>query len=130
MKVDSELEAGILKEVGPSIDSDATTSLVAAAGNIIDELVVTNFQNSTMAGDQGIHPTNDDMAASKVETAAHETEGKVAQDTVAGVNGEVKASETEARAVTGEATAADSGASALRTKAGASDIETKALKMT
>jgi hypothetical protein len=130
MKTDAELKAEIMKDVGPIVASASAAALVAAAGAAIASFIVINYQNSTMAGDQGLHPTNDDMAASKVETAAVETEGKVAQDSVAGVNGEVKASETEARAVTGEATAADSGASALRTKAGASDIEVKALKMT
>lgn len=130
MNVDEDMKTEILNTTGPIIVSASASALVAAAGAAIASFLVINYQNSTMAGDKGLHPTNDDMAASKVETSAQETEGKLAQDTVAGVNGEVKANETEARASTGEATAADSGASALRTKAGASDIETKALKMT
>ncbi|MDR2632720.1 MAG: hypothetical protein LBC51_03740 [Treponema sp.] len=130
MDIDPVMKDEILSDTGPIIASASTAALVAAVGAIAASFLVINYQNSTMAGDTGVHPTNDDVAVSKVETAASETEGKLAQDTVAGVNGEVKASETEARALTGEATAADSGASALRTKAGASDIETKALKMT
>jgi hypothetical protein len=130
MDIDANLKTEILNATGPIIASASVAALVAAAGAVAASFLVINYQNSTMAGDTGVHPTNDDVAVSKVETAAAETEGKLAQDTVAGVNGEVKASETEARALTGEATAADSGASALRTKAGASDIEVKALKMT
>ncbi|GHV46799.1 hypothetical protein AGMMS49546_35470 [Spirochaetia bacterium] len=130
MKLDKKVKDQISAATGPIIGSALATVLVAAVAAALAELIMINYSESTMAGDKGMHPTNDDMAASKSETAAVEAEGKLAQDSVAGANGEVKASETEARAQTGEATAADSGASALRTKAGASDIETKALKMT
>jgi hypothetical protein len=92
--------------------------------------MVTNLEEDTPAGKVGLHPTGEKTTITGTDVSGAETEGKLAKDKVAAVNGEVKAAETEARASTAEATAADSGASALRTKAGASDIETKALKMT
>jgi hypothetical protein len=128
--LDGETEEAVKNAVSPLLISIGATCGAALAGGAIAALIAINYKSRTMAGDTEIHPTSNETDISKVETAAAETEGKLAQDTVAGINGEVKASETEARAQTGEATALDSGASALRTKAGASDIEVKALKMT
>jgi hypothetical protein len=120
----------IISMVTPMITSAAITCAVALATGAVTALIATNYKSSTMAGDQEIHPTKDETAISDVDTTASEVDGALNQDGLAGINGEIKANETEARALTGEATAADSGASALRTKAGASDIEVKALKMT
>lgn len=128
--LDSETEEAVKAAVSHQLISIGATYGAALVADAIVALVAINYKGSTMAGDTAIHPTNSETAISKVETAAAETEGRLAQDTLAGANGEVKAGDTEARAVTGEATAADSGATALRTKAGASDIEVKALKMT
>jgi hypothetical protein len=125
-----EQKAAIVSAVTPMITSMAASAAVALATGAVSRLIAVNYKNSTMAGDQNIHPTKDETTISKVETNANETDGKLSQNAVAGVDGAVKANETEARALTGEATAADSGASALRTKAGASDIVVKALKMT
>jgi hypothetical protein len=128
--MDTEVKEAIEEMAGAIGTSVLAAVAVGVAGMVIKSLVVTDVEDNALTGKKELHPTKDEVAVSSVDTAATETEGKVAQDTVAGVNGEVKATETEARAATGEATAADSGASALRTKAGASDIETKALKMT
>jgi hypothetical protein len=120
----------IISAVTPMIASAAVAGAVALATGALMSLIAINYKSSTMAGDSGIHPTNDETVISDVDTTANEVDGSLNQDGLAGRNGEVKANETEATALTGEATASESGASALRTKAGASDIETKALKMT
>jgi hypothetical protein len=130
MEMDEDTKAAIMEEVTPLIVSGVASTIVAGAVAILSELLVTNLEEDTPAGKVGLHPTKEATSMAGVDVAGAETEGKLAQDKVAAVNGEVKASETEARAATGEATAADSGASALRTKAGASDIETKGLKIT
>ena len=125
-----ETEKMIQDIVRPVITSVTAAGVVAAAVAVISKLVVTNVEESDLTGDKKMKPTDDDMAVSKVETAASETEGKLSKDGVSAQDGSIKAAETEAKAATGEATAAESGAQALRTKAGASDIEVKALKMT
>jgi hypothetical protein len=128
--LDPEMEAAVREAVKPLVTSAAATAGAALLAGGIMALVGINYKKSTMAGDDEIHPTKAETDISKADTAAAETEGKLAQDTLAGVNGEVKASETEARAMSGDATALEGGATAARTKAGAADIETKALKMT
>ena len=129
MEVDEDLKKEIIDGV-TSIIKMATALVAGAVASKIAEHIVTNTTRSNLAGDISIHPTEDTVAISKVEAAASEVEGKLAQDKVNAVAGDVKASELEATAAGAEATAAESGASALRTKAGASDIEVKALKMT
>jgi hypothetical protein len=128
--LDPQLEEAVKNAVGPQLVTAAAVYGAAIVAGGIAAMIGINYKSSTMAGDVGIHPTNNDTSISKVETSAAAADGKIAQDTLAGVNGELKASETEARALTSEATAVTSGAAALRTKAGASDIEVKALKMT
>jgi hypothetical protein len=127
---DQGTEAAVKSAVAPLVITASATIAGALIAGGIAMLIGTNYKSSTLTGDTEIHPTSDETAISKAETAAQETEGKLSQDKVAGTNGDVKANETAARASTAEATAADSGASAVRTKAGATDIETKALKMT
>jgi hypothetical protein len=128
--LDAETEEEVKNAVSPQLISVGATYGAALVGGAIAALIAVNYKSRTMAGDNGVHPTNNETGISTVKTSGVETDGALALDTVEGANGNVKASETEALAVTGEATALDSGASALRTKAGASDIETKALKMT
>jgi len=129
MKVDEDLKKDIVAGVTSIIGTATALVAVAVAGKIAD-FIVTNTTRSNLAGDMSIHPTEDTVAISKVETAASEVEGKLAQDKVNAVAGDVKASELDAAAATAEATAADTGATALRTRGGASDIEVKVLKMT
>jgi hypothetical protein len=130
MELDEKTKDAIYEKVGTLIGSMAAGIVVGAAIAILAKLIAVNYKSSTMAGDQELSPTKDEVNISKVDAAASETEGKLAQDKVSGVNGDLAANETDANASTAEATAADSGASALRTKAGAADIESKALKMT
>lgn len=117
----------VVEVIGGSALAMAVT---AAAGKIISSLVVTDVEETNLAGKKELHPTQDSTSVSKTDVAASETEGKIDQQGVAAQSGEVKASNTEAAAQTGDATALESGAIAARTKAGAADIETKALKMT
>ncbi|MDR2663469.1 MAG: hypothetical protein LBC31_10785 [Treponema sp.] len=128
--LDSETEEEVKNAVSPQLISIGATYGAALVGGTIAALIAVNYKSRTMAGDDGIHPTNNETSISAVKTAAAETDGALAKDSVEAVDGEIKASETEATAQSGEATALDSGATALRTKAGASDIEVKALKMT
>jgi hypothetical protein len=130
MDVNQETKDAILTEVGPLIGSALAAGLVAAAATAVLGLIATNDETDTMVGKQETHPTANGTSISKVGVAGTETGGKLADDKVAAVEGEVKASETDGTASATEATAAESGASAARTKAGASDIETKALKIT
>jgi hypothetical protein len=130
LELDRGAKAEILEKVTPILASVAVAGLVGAAVAIISQLTATNYKSSSLIGDKEIHPTEDNVSISKSDTAAAETEGKLAQDKVSAVNGDLAASEVEAAAQSGEATAVESGATAARTKAGAADIETKALKMT
>jgi hypothetical protein len=130
MEMDKNMKSGISQAVGPIIASAATAALVAAAGALIASLLVTNYSESTMAGDKGMHPTNDEASMSKVETSGKGTDASLAKDALAAKDGDLSAARTDASVSSGEATAAESGATAARTKAGAADIETKALKMT
>ncbi|MDR2759471.1 MAG: hypothetical protein LBB78_08820 [Spirochaetaceae bacterium] len=125
-----DIKDALTKELNPLYISMGAVVGGALLSRGIAGLIAINYKSRTMAGDTEIHPTANATKLSKVETTATETEGKLAYDKVAGVNGEVKAQETEALAAAIEALAMESGASACRTKAGASDIETKALKMT
>ncbi|HAW34405.1 MAG TPA: hypothetical protein DCX19_07295 [Alphaproteobacteria bacterium] len=130
MEIDENTKQAIQKVVRPLITSAVAFAAVGAVTAAVSKMLVTNVKESGLTGDKEMKPTDDDMTVSKVETAASETEGKLAKDGVAAQDASVKAAETEAKAATGEATAAETGAQALRTKAGASDIEVKALKMT
>jgi hypothetical protein len=97
---------------------------------VLSKLLVTDVEENSLTGKKELHPTEDSMAVSKVETAASEKDGKLSQDTVSAQKGDLGASNTDAAALDTEAKAADTGASAARTKAGAADIATKALNMT
>ena len=130
MDVDESMKKDILEATAPIIASATTAALVAAVGALIDSLLAINMTTSTMAGDKGIHPTEDNVSARKSEVATSEAAGKLSQDKVSARNGDLAASKTDAAAQNGEATALESGAAAARTKGGAADIETKALKMT
>ena len=124
-----EIVEKVVAGVMPVIASAAMSFLVAEVVEALMQAVVTNVRESTLAGDDELHPTKHDASMEKNETSASSKEESLAHDDVSAQKGEVDAAETEAKAATGEATATESGASAVRTKAGASDIETKALKM-
>ncbi|MDR1247995.1 MAG: hypothetical protein LBK63_01715 [Treponema sp.] len=128
--LDAKTEEAVKAAVSPQLIGVGATYGAALVGGAIAALIAVNYKSSTMAGDNGVHPTNNETGISTVKTSGVETDGALAVDSVEGASGSVKANETDATALTGEATAMDSGATALRTKAGASDIETKALKMT
>jgi hypothetical protein len=128
--LDAETEDAVKSAVSPQLISVGATYGAAIVGGAIAALIAVNYKSKTMAGDNGVHPTNNETGISTVKTSGVETDGALAQDSVEGASGGVKAGEVEASAQSSEATALDSGATALRTKAGASDIEVKALKMT
>ncbi|GHU39415.1 hypothetical protein FACS1894190_03920 [Spirochaetia bacterium] len=130
MALDNDIKTRVMKEAGPIIAGSMASFVVGAVAEVIIELITTNHKESDLVGDKEMHPTKDEMAASKVNTGAKDTDANLAKDTLAAKDGDLSAAKTDAKAMEGEAKAADSGASALRTKAGASDIETKALKMT
>jgi len=114
----------------PMITSAAMTALVGGAMALISQLVVTNFKESDVTGDKGMHPTTDEANMSKVDAGAQSTDGALMKDKVSGMDGDVAGNKNEAGLMADEASAMDMGATAVRTKAGASDIETKLLKMT
>ena len=130
MALDEDAKKMIQEAVGPIIASTMTAAVVGAAVAIITKLTVTNFKSSDLTGDKEMHPTKEEMAASKLETSAKDTDASLAKDEVTAKDGDLSAARTDAAASNGEATALDSGAAAARTKAGAADIESKALKMT
>jgi hypothetical protein len=130
MKLDDKTKDMIKNEVMPIIKDLATGAIVSAVTSKILELLVTNFKNKSLAGDEEVHPTKQDASMSKTETSAKDTNASLAKDEVTAKDGDLSAVRTDAAASSGEATAAESGATAARTKAGAADIETKALKMT
>ncbi|MDR2865647.1 MAG: hypothetical protein LBV68_08565 [Spirochaetaceae bacterium] len=129
-KLDPETEDQIKLDVMPIVGSMAATIAVGAAVAILSQFLATNYHTSTMTGDTGLHPTEENMAVSGSEISAKNTEASLAKDAVKAKDGDLSAAKTDAIAAGGEATALESGATACRTKAGASDIEVKALKMT
>jgi len=130
MALDSKATQLIKEATEPIIKSALSTALVGAAMAALKMLTVSNYKSNDLTGDKEMHPTKDEMAASKVETSATETDAALNKDEVTAKDGDLSAAQTEAKASTGEATALEGGASAARTKAGAADIETKGLKMT
>ena len=116
-------ELSTQKEIETLITSAAAFALVGSVLSAVKTLTVTNMRESTIAGDNEMHPT-------KKETNLASNETNLSSDEVNVQNGGIDAAETEAKASTTEATASDAGATASRVKAGASDVETKALKIT
>ena len=105
-------------------------ALVGSVLSAVKTLTVTNMHESTIAGDNEMHPTKKETNLASNETNGATTESNLSSDEVNVQNGGIDAAETEAKASTTEATASDAGATASRVKAGASDVETKALKIT
>ena len=128
--MDKETEKMIKEVVAPIVGGALSVAVVGAAAAILTKLLVTNYHNSNITGDKEMHPTKDEMNASKVETSAKDTDASLAKDEVKAKDGDLSAAKTDAKAANTEAKAMDGGAAAARTKAGAADIETKALKMT
>jgi hypothetical protein len=116
--------------VTPIIATVGVSALVATATALISKLVVTNFKEKDLTGDKEMHPTKDEVNASKVEADLKDTDAAVGKDEVTAKDGDLSAMRTDAAAGDTEAKALEGGASAARTKAGAADIETKGLKMT
>ncbi|MDR2629864.1 MAG: hypothetical protein LBC60_02965 [Spirochaetaceae bacterium] len=129
MAMDAETKAAVLKKVGPTIGSAAAGFAVAAAAAVITKLVGINMKTSTMAGDTGMHPTENETSISKTEASAKDNEASVAKDGLKVKDGDLSAAQTDAKAMTTDAKAMDSGASAAQPKAGALDVKTKGLVM-
>jgi hypothetical protein len=129
MEMDADAKAAVLAKVGPIIGSLAAGFAVAAGVALIMKLVCINMKSSTMAGDTGMHPTDNDTSISKSEASAKNNEASVAKDGVKAKDGDLAAAQTDAKALTSDAKALDSGASAAQPKAGALDIKTKGLVM-
>jgi hypothetical protein len=130
MALDEKTTAMIKDTVAPIITSALAVALVGVVGAVLLDLVVTNYKSSDLTGDKEMHPTKDDVTASKVDASASETDAALSKDEAKGNNGDLSANSTDAAAMDNEAKALEGGAAAARTKAGAADIETKALKMT
>jgi hypothetical protein len=129
MALDVETK-GVIKElVAPIVGSVLSAALVGAATAVISKLVVTNFKESGLTGEKGVHPTKDDTAISKTEASAKDNEASLAKDGVKAKDGDLSAAQTDAKAATTDAKALDSGASAAQPKAGALDVKTKGLVM-
>jgi len=130
MALDEKTTKMIETAVAPIVGAAMSAALVGAALAALKMLVATNYKSSDLTGEKAMHPTKDEMVASKVETSAKDTDASLAKDEVKAKDGDLSAARTDAAASNGEATALESGAAAARTKAGAADIETKSLKMT
>ena len=130
MELDDKTTSMIKKAVTPIVVSATTATIVGAAFIAIKYLTATNYKQSDLTGDKGLHPTKNDTIVSKTEATAKDTDASLAKDEVKAKDGDLSAAKTDGNAMTTEATALESGAAAARTKAGAADIETKALKMT
>jgi hypothetical protein len=129
MEVDAETKTAILAKVGPAIGSLGAGLAVAAGAALLTKLVGINMKSSTMAGDTGMHPTENDTSISKTETSAKDNEASLAKDGLKVKDGDLSAAETDAKAMTTDAKAMDSGASAAMPKAGALDVKAKGLVM-
>jgi hypothetical protein len=129
MKLDSETKALVLEKVSPLIAGVAVGFAVAAGAALVTKLVGINMKTSTMAGDTGMHPTENETSVSKTETSAKDNEASLAKDGLKVKDGDLSAAQTDAKAMTSDAKAMDSGASAAMPKAGALDIKTKGLVM-
>jgi hypothetical protein len=129
MKLEAETKAAILKEVGPKIAALGAGFAVAGAAAIISKIVGINMKTSSMAGDTGLHPTENNTSISKTEASAKDNEASVAKDGLKAKDGDLSAAQTDAKAMTTDAKALDSGASAAQPKAGAAEIKTKGMVM-
>jgi hypothetical protein len=129
MKLEDETKAAILTKVTPMIVSLGVTFGVAAAAAIISKIIGINMKTSTMAGDTGLHPTENNTSISKTEASAKDNEASVAKDGLKAKDGDLSAAQTDAKAATTDAKALDSGASAAQPKAGAAEIKAKGLVM-
>jgi hypothetical protein len=129
MEMDAKTKATVLAKVGPTIGSLGAGLAVAAGMALITKLVGINMKSSTMAGDTGMHPTQEDTSISKTEASAKDNEASLAKDGLKVKDGDLSAAETDAKALTTDAKALDSGASAAMPKAGALDVKTKGLVM-
>jgi hypothetical protein len=127
--MDASTKAAVLKKVGPLIGSAAAGFAVAAGAAIITKLVGINMKTSTMAGDTGLHPTDNETSISKTDASAKDNEASLAKDGLKVKDGDLSAAQTDAKALTTDAKALDSGASAAQPKAGALDVKTKGLVM-
>ncbi|MDR1249781.1 MAG: hypothetical protein LBK63_10805 [Treponema sp.] len=129
MELDSETKASVLEQVGPIIGGLGAAFAVAAGAALITKLVGVNIKKQTMAGDTGMHPTENETSISKTETSAKDNEASLAKDGLKAKDGDLSAAQTDAKAMTTDAKALDSGASAAQPKAGALDVKTKGLVM-
>jgi hypothetical protein len=127
--MDAETKAAVMAKVGPVIGSRLAGIAVAAGAAVIMKLVGINMKSSTMAGDTGLHPTDNDTSISKTEASLKDNEASIAKDGLKVKDGDLSAAETNAKALTTDAKALDSGASAAMPKAGALDIKAKGLVM-
>jgi hypothetical protein len=127
--MDAETEALVKKEIAPVIATLGGGLVLAGAAALVTKLVAVNMKTSTMAGDTGLHPTDNDTSISKTETSAKDNEASLAKDAVKAKDGDLSAAQTDAKALTTDAKALDSGASAAQPKAGALDVKAKGLVM-
>jgi hypothetical protein len=129
MEMDAKTKASVMQKIGPSIGSLAAGFAVAAGAALIMKLIAINMKSSTMAGDTGMHPTENETSISKTETSAKDNEASLAKDGLKVKDGDLAAAQTDAKAMTSDAKALDSGASAAMPKAGALDVKAKGLVM-
>jgi hypothetical protein len=129
MDVNASTKAAVLTKVAPLIGTIGAGLAVAGAAALITKLVGINMKSSTMTGDTGLHPTENNTSISKTEASAKDNEASLAKDGVKAKDGDLSAAQTDAKALTSDAKALDSGASALQPKAGAMDVKTKGLVM-
>jgi hypothetical protein len=129
MEMDSSTKATVLARVTPMIVSLGVGFAVAAAAAVITKLIGINMETSTMGGEVGLHPTDNDTSFSKTEASLTSNEAALAKDGLNATNSDISANQTDAQAMASDAKALDSGASAAQTKAGAMDIKTKGLVM-
>jgi hypothetical protein len=115
--------------VAPIACSTLASALVGAVAAGIMKYIATNYNESNLTGEKGMHPTNDDTSISKTEASAKDNEASLAKDGVKAKDGDLSAAQTDAKAATTDAKALDSGASAAQPKAGALDVKTKGLVM-
>ncbi|MDR2634344.1 MAG: hypothetical protein LBC51_12100 [Treponema sp.] len=129
MALDKETSDTIKELVAPIVGSALAAAVTGAAMAIIAKLVVTNYQQSDLSGEKGMHPTKDETSINKTDASAKDNDASLAKDGVKAKDGDLSAAQTDAKAMTSDAKALDSGASAAQPKAGALDVKTKGLVM-
>jgi hypothetical protein len=98
IEVDKEtLRDKILINAMPVIGSLATAGMVAAASAILKKLSATNVTNSTLAGNQNMAPTSQDVAMSGADINGAQTNAAMAADTANASTGNIAAADTEAK---------------------------------